>query len=260
MFNNEQGFKLDSLFRFRRSSSFKAGEAFCCFNSDWPVRQVSDPIKATGFALQTFNCACPFLSLNSAELHNFHELPPAPWLKKTNKQKAQKTYFTGGRVLSQPPCVGGRKGGLSSLLCFPKSLFGWKGPGATISLGYKLIPLLLLSKGPIVYWLCSGRWLSLLAHLSTPALLGDTVSNSYHQPSRSDGYGRHSSQQVGCGSTSYLGMSQLGPMASKTPHLSLWIRQICALVSSLVGVCPDLVLHMSKVADWDHYLGAEDMN
>lgn len=41
----------------------------------------------------------------------------------------------------------------------------------------------------------------------------------------------------GCDPAPCLGVGRLGPKASKTPHLSIWIRHICTLLSSLVRVC-----------------------
>lgn len=112
---------------------------------------------------------------------------------------------------------------------FQAGFLVWRGQYLCLLLP-KLIPMPEWCRGTL-HLLCS--WASNSAHSSPSRLSGVSYNPSVH----------------------FLGVGKLGPNTGKIPHLRIWTRQTCT-PSSLIKVCPDIVLQMSKVAGWDYYFGA----
>lgn len=76
----------------------------CYFNSSWHAPQISEPIRATGFAVKTFSCACPFLSLNC------WAAPLPGVVTRPSDQMGSRRHYTVNGALSQPlTSLGGEK-------------------------------------------------------------------------------------------------------------------------------------------------------
>ena len=143
-------------------------------------------------------------------------------------------------------------------LNLPNRLSGWEGLGATLSLGYELIPLPEHNMETLhaPEQLCSRERSALLAHLLAWVPLGHTASRSCLHPFWPDGVevdGTVIQLLVWAYVNWALGLAKLLIWGSKlgksAPH---WVpRSECT---------PDLVLQMSKATGWDYYLGTAGMN
>lgn len=134
---NEWDYKLDSLPGGSGRCSSKANKALCCLNPSLPTYQVPWLNKTIGFVWQAICFAFLSLGLSATDLYSVQMLSLALLVR-----WGRKTHSTAGKAMSHLPCLGEKRNGpLQAIFNLPNRFFGWKGLGATLSIGYVLIPL-----------------------------------------------------------------------------------------------------------------------
>ena len=171
--------------------------------------------------------------------------------------KVSRSYFQSGRhsplwvgLCLSPLALEEWVGPLQATLNFPNRLSCWEGLGATLSLGYELIPLPLCSPGRLdaLYWLCSGGHQLCLLPSGLECCWATQLPGVATCLSGPRGPEESLHSRWGCNSASCLGVGKLGCRAGKSLHLRSPVRQIC--ISSRQDpqseCIPDLVLQRSK--------------